>query len=123
ALAASVTDTVTGTGYAPLDTTHQLEPLGLQDTGFSVDSLEGPPVAEPHTMADGAPRFDRSAWYMPRCLNPTGGLISTARDQLRYARFHLGDRSEEHTSELQSRENLVCRLLLEKKNLHFGGHA
>src|SRR5690606_28993048 len=26
-----------------------------------------------------------------------------------------GDRSEEHTSELQSRENLVCRLLLEKK--------
>src|SRR5690606_41309509 len=24
---------------------------------------------------------------------------------------HLGDRSEEHTSELQSRENLVCRLL------------
>src|SRR5690606_41497594 len=31
--------------------------------------------------------------------------------------FHLvaPDRSEEHTSELQSRENLVCRLLLEKK--------
>src|SRR5690606_41274671 len=29
---------------------------------------------------------------------------------------HDGDRSEEHTSELQSRENLVCRLLLEKKN-------
>src|SRR5690606_40593549 len=27
---------------------------------------------------------------------------------------HAGDRSEEHTSELQSRENLVCRLLLEK---------
>src|SRR5436309_6335454 len=27
----------------------------------------------------------------------------------------IGDRSEEHTSELQSRENLVCRLLLEKK--------
>src|SRR5690606_40726227 len=38
-------------------------------------------------------------------------------------RRHLNDlqaerhgRSEEHTSELQSRENLVCRLLLEKKN-------
>src|SRR5436309_5236109 len=27
----------------------------------------------------------------------------------------IDDRSEEHTSELQSRENLVCRLLLEKK--------
>src|SRR5688572_31356880 len=28
----------------------------------------------------------------------------------------LADRSEEHTSELQSQSNLVCRLLLEKKN-------
>src|SRR5690606_39796703 len=28
--------------------------------------------------------------------------------------FKPGKRSEEHTSELQSRENLVCRLLLEK---------
>src|SRR6266511_6409341 len=28
-----------------------------------------------------------------------------------------GGRSEEHTSELQSRENLVCRLLLEKKKI------
>src|SRR5258707_6471272 len=27
-------------------------------------------------------------------------------------------RSEEHTSELQSRQYLVCRLLLEKKNMH-----
>src|SRR2546430_12117442 len=28
----------------------------------------------------------------------------------------IDDRSEEHTSELQSQSNLVCRLLLEKKN-------
>src|SRR5690606_40375667 len=33
--------------------------------------------------------------------------------------INLG-RSEEHTSELQSRENLVCRLLLEKKNAERG---
>src|SRR5690606_2871095 len=30
--------------------------------------------------------------------------------------YGTSTRSEEHTSELQSRENLVCRLLLEKKN-------
>src|SRR5258706_5278288 len=30
--------------------------------------------------------------------------------------FQLNPRSEEHTSELQSLTNLVCRLLLEKKN-------
>src|SRR5436309_14502450 len=37
-----------------------------------------------------------------------------ARWQTRVLCVH-GRRSEEHTSELQSRENLVCRLLLEKK--------
>src|SRR5699024_12802755 len=31
--------------------------------------------------------------------------------------FRLQQRSEEHTSELQSRFDIVCRLLLEKKNL------
>src|SRR6201994_1695448 len=30
---------------------------------------------------------------------------------------HGGKRSEEHTSELQSQSNLVCRLLLEKKKI------
>src|SRR5688572_30857153 len=29
----------------------------------------------------------------------------------------IGERSEEHTSELQSQSNLVCRLLLEKKKI------
>src|SRR2546427_1116988 len=37
-------------------------------------------------------------------------LRETAKNQRRF-----GGRSEEHTSELQSQSNLVCRLLLEKK--------
>src|SRR5436309_10096524 len=37
-----------------------------------------------------------------------------ASDGLQLTR-HRFPRSEEHTSELQSRENIVCRLLLEKK--------
>src|SRR2546430_10083919 len=32
--------------------------------------------------------------------------------------FRTDQRSEEHTSELQSQSNLVCRLLLEKKKTH-----
>src|SRR5207302_4554619 len=36
-------------------------------------------------------------------------------DHERLPRLRVKQRSEEHTSELQSRENLVCRLLLEKK--------
>src|SRR2546427_7713408 len=34
-----------------------------------------------------------------------------------------GERSEEHTSELQSQSNLVCRLLLEKKKKNSEGRA
>src|SRR5690606_41866349 len=49
-------------------------------------------------------------------------LLTVARDisqrksiEASLGRSKLQARSEEHTSELQSRENLVCRLLLEKK--------
>src|SRR5260370_32292228 len=40
------------------------------------------------------------------------GIISNTTSGVRRFRY---DRSEEHTSELQSHLNLVCRLLLEKK--------
>src|SRR5256885_3597929 len=46
-------------------------------------------------------RWDRGAWPAPASA--------------RYAATAVRSRSEEHTSELQSPCNLVCRLLLEKK--------
>src|SRR5688500_20056835 len=48
---------------------------------------------------------------------PTKALVASAKlaHQMRTA-DRWGIRSEEHTSELQSPCNLVCRLLLEKKN-------
>src|SRR2546430_5431948 len=59
----------------------------------------------------------------PRAVQPL--IADLAAAQLRAAAnaaalpnemHHAGGRSEEHTSELQSQSNLVCRLLLEKKN-------
>src|SRR2546427_4562415 len=46
-------------------------------------------------------------------------LVGDDRDEIRLRLFHppQRDRSEEHTSELQSQSNLVCRLLLEKKKI------
>src|SRR5258708_23697500 len=46
----------------------------------------------------------------PRIARPTGRIFG-----LRVARSPAPPRSEEHTSELQSPDHLVCRLLLEKK--------
>src|SRR5687768_18511449 len=45
-------------------------------------------------------------------------IISGAALLQGYTGFVYGGRSEEHTSELQSRLHLVCRLLLEKKKKH-----
>ena len=48
-----------------------------------------------------------------RAISKSSGLsIKKIEDDYR----KVGDRSEEHTSELQSQAYLVCRLLLEKKN-------
>src|SRR5439155_14252050 len=42
-------------------------------------------------------------------------LVFSERLEPAYSTVEVDDRSEEHTSELQSRGHLVCRLLLEKK--------
>src|SRR5688572_31225327 len=61
-----------------------------------------------------------------RLLPYNGGGTRRVSHTLRFRTWRL--RSEEHTSELQSQSNLVCRLLLEKKkdlnglhDLTFGG--
>src|SRR5438477_7582737 len=75
-------------------------------------------------------RFARPCWSC-RARNTTGSTSSPARRKLpvpaghrsevrrpqvqRKRRAFRNQRSEEHTSELQSHVNLVCRLLLEKK--------
>src|SRR5690606_41902318 len=46
----------------------------------------------------------------------TRNACNSGPDTRNFSRYSR--RSEEHTSELQSRENLVCRLLLEKKKEH-----
>src|SRR5690606_40612204 len=48
------------------------------------------------------------------CDEPILQQLQRLGDELRFVLI-TSTRSEEHTSELQSRENLVCRLLLEKK--------
>src|SRR5690625_6811576 len=64
------------------------------------------PARMPHKIAKSRPRIDRP--------------IPTKRPVTILEAVLTARRSEEHTSELQSRGHLVCRLLLEKKknNLH-----
>src|SRR5688572_31482083 len=66
-----------------------------------------PPQAQEHERTDARQQQQRRA-------NPA------EQHEVEAARRDVGEhlvRSEEHTSELQSQSNLVCRLLLEKKKL------
>src|SRR5690606_41574536 len=80
------------------------------------------------SLHDALPILDSSTVDFPSTIKPSTGIFSPGLTSNR-SLFLISDngtswtwllssnlRSEEHTSELQSRENLVCRLLLEKKN-------
>src|SRR2546428_9698497 len=66
-------------------------------------------------------RSEKTSRFSCRLASPAcARLKSPARSRRRLRRagsrkLHRPRRSEEHTSELQSRSDLVCRLLLEKK--------
>src|SRR2546430_3042590 len=69
------------------------------------------------SLHDALPIWARPSW--PRRSSGSSSSRSSrwrrSRCSCRSSRRWAGSRSEEHTSELQSQSNLVCRLLLEKK--------
>src|SRR5690606_41207648 len=68
-----------------------------------------------HAWADSHPRLSLVAAAGRRSSAISTIQLADATLQEPLLAACAADRSEEHTSELQSRENLVCRLLLEKK--------
>src|SRR5256885_12253405 len=81
----------------------------------SLSSIRAEP--DEHLDTDGSrersPRRDSYTDASRRCARRRSAISGQLRANLR--RRDPGDRSEEHTSELQSPCNLVCRLLLEKQ--------
>src|SRR2546429_7009267 len=69
--------------------------------------------------------FPYTTLFRSRCSRPTRRGESAPRRAGRHARGtgRRAARSEEHTSELQSRLHLVCRLLLEKKKKQYYTHT
>src|SRR3712207_8745508 len=76
--------------------------------GAFLGSRIGPLVLEDGAESPYAPLFALTGAFL------IGGLLATGLEVLG---FHLRRRSEEHTSELQSRQYLVCLLLLVIKKL------
>ena len=66
-----------------------LSPLGMDGSFFFAGEVMTRRFAMGHLVRDGEPSVSRP-WALPRNFAPAGGLASSAKDQVRYARFHLG---------------------------------
>ena len=106
ALSARIIEVVTGQTYESAARRLLIDPLGLRHTRYFVDELAGVTVAAAHGVVDGRPVVAPD--FYPRSINATGGLFSTARDQLRYARFHLGDGTTPEGRRLLARRSLTA---------------
>src|SRR5260370_14363528 len=88
--------------YTTLFRSELVVPLLMQDRLIGVLDLES---TEPHAFTV----------EHERMLSTLGSYVAIALENARLYEEARESRSEEHTSELQSHLNLVCRLLLEKK--------
>src|SRR5688572_32038405 len=64
-----------------------------------------------------SPLFPYTTLFRSRSPEDTFGLLRELLEGIESRLRNVQTRSEEHTSELQSQSNLVCRLLLEKKKV------
>src|SRR2546430_5848540 len=86
-------------------------------TSQSRVALMHPHGADRHTLAVAQPRADAGVEHaaQPKVAAQAEREPHVVGDGAAGEHVHRRLRSEEHTSELQSQSNLVCRLLLEKK--------
>jgi CubicO group peptidase (beta-lactamase class C family) len=90
-LAGRVIEAVAGKPYEQAVQDLVLEPLGLERTFFFAEDVMTRRFAVGHHRNEDGPPTVARPWPIGRAHHPAGGLASTVRDLLRYARFHLGD--------------------------------
>jgi CubicO group peptidase (beta-lactamase class C family) len=104
-VAGHVVERVTGKTYDQALKELVLDPLGLTETFASIYDVISRRFVVGHEMRDGEPAVARP-WALPRSESPAGDLNATAADQVRYARFHLGDGTAGDGTRILSEETL-----------------
>ena len=89
-IAGRVVEVVTSKTFEDAMREYVLDPIGLTMTFFFADEVMTHRFAVGHFLENEETTVARP-WPIGRAAHPAGGLVSTPRDLLRYARFHMGD--------------------------------
>jgi CubicO group peptidase (beta-lactamase class C family) len=90
-LAGRVIEVVTGKPYETALQELVLDPLGLENTFFFADDVMTRRFAVGHHRSEEGPPTVARPWGIGRAHHAAGGIASSVRELLRYARFHMGD--------------------------------
>ena len=107
-LAGRVIEVVTGQTYEAAAQAMVLDPLGMSHSFFFPADVMSRRFAVGHSVSAGVGPVVERPWALARSAHAAGGLCSSARDQLRYARFHLGDGASEAGERLLSPETMAA---------------
>lgn len=89
-VAARVMEVIVGKPYESIIREMVLDPIGLKDSVFFAEEVLLRRFAMGHSKTKNRVSCTKP-WGRSRCASPTGGIISSVRDLLRYARFQMGD--------------------------------
>jgi CubicO group peptidase (beta-lactamase class C family) len=90
-LAGRVIEKAVGRPYEKAMASLVFEPLGLSHSFFAPGDVMTRRFAVGHNLGEDGTLSIARLWKGPRGRNPGGGIVSSVADQLRWARFHLGD--------------------------------
>lgn len=105
-LAGRVIEKVTGQVYEEAIKELLLEPLELEQTFAFMTDIMTRRFAVGHTHHQDGRITVARPWALPRSVIPAGGWSANVRDQLAWARFHLGDGRGKDGEQVLSKESL-----------------
>lgn len=119
-LAGRVIEKVTGKTYEDAVKELVLDPLGLDRTFANPNDVMTRRFAVGHTNHEDGRITVARPWALPRSVTPAGGWSASVRDQLAWARFHLGDGTGKDGQQVLSKAALD---LMKEPTFSLGGGA
>jgi CubicO group peptidase (beta-lactamase class C family) len=105
-VAGLIIEKITGLPYDKAIRELLLTPLGMDQTLFYPNEIMTRRFVVGHARKDDGEVSIARPWALPKGNMPAGGISSTARDQIAWAKFHLGDGTAPDGTRVLSQESL-----------------